>query len=97
MTVTYIYTLLCFPGGTSGKEPTASAANVRDVDLIPGLGRSPEGDYGNPLQYSFLENPMDRGACQAAVQWVTKSRTQLKQSSTAQHGTHCLFMGQALF
>ena len=51
-----------FPGDTSIKNPPASAGDVRDVGLIPGLGRSPGGGYGNLLQYSCLENPMDRGA-----------------------------------
>ena len=51
----------CFPGGTSGKEP-ASAGDVRDAGSVPGLGRSSGGGHGNPLQYSCLENPMDRGA-----------------------------------
>ena len=44
------------------KNPPASAGNVRDVGSIPGSGRSPEGGHSNPLQYSCLENPMDRGA-----------------------------------
>ena len=43
------------------------------MGLIPGLGRSPEGKNGNPLQYSCLENSMDRGACQATVHRVAKS------------------------
>ena len=67
-----------FPGGTSGKEPTANAGDIREAGSIPGLGRSPEGGHGNPLQYSCLENPMDRGAWWATVHGVTKSRTQLK-------------------
>ena len=46
-------------------------------DSIPGLGRSPGGGHNNPLQYSCLENPMDRGAWQATVHEVTKSWTQL--------------------
>ena len=46
-----------FPGGSDGKE---SACNAGDLDSIPGLGRSPEEGHGNPLQYSCLENPMDR-------------------------------------
>ena len=56
-------------GGASGKEPSCQGkVDIRDADLIPGLGRSPgEGD-GNPLQYSCLESPMDRGTWQAAVQ-----------------------------
>ena len=48
------------------------SANAGDTDLIPGLGRSPGGRHGNPLQYSFLENPMDRGAWQATVPRVAK-------------------------
>ena len=46
-----------FPGGSVVKNPPASAEDVRDTGLIPGLGRSPGGGYGNPLQYSCLENP----------------------------------------
>ena len=57
------------------KNPPAKAGDVIDVGLIPGLGRSPGGGHGNPLQYSCLENPMDRGAWQATVHGVTKSRT----------------------
>ena len=62
-------------------------ANAGDVDVgsIPGLGRSPGGGHGNPLQYSFLENPVDRGAWQATVHGVAKSWTRLKQLSTAWH------------
>ena len=52
-------------------------ANARDVGSIPGSGRSSGGGDGNPLQYSCLENPMDRGAWQAMVQGVTKSWTRL--------------------
>ena len=59
------------------KNLPASAGDVRDSGLIPGLGRSPGGGNGNPLQYSCLENPMDRGAWQATVHRVAKSRTQL--------------------
>ena len=55
------------------------------MGLIPGSGRSPGGGHGNPLQYSCLENPMDRGAWQATVHRVTQSQTQLKQISTAWH------------
>ena len=65
---------LSFPGGSDGKE---SAYNVGDLSLIPGSGKpSGEGnDY--PLQYSFLENSMDRGAWWATVHGVTKSQTRL--------------------
>ena len=62
------------PGGSNGK---ASAYNVGDLGSIPGTGRSPGGGNGNPLQYSCLENPMDRGAWQATVPGVTKSKTRL--------------------
>ena len=55
--------------------------DIRDVGSMPGFGRSPGGGHGNPLQYSYLENPMDRGAWQAAVRRVTQSWTQLKQLS----------------
>ena len=55
----------------------ASAYNAGDPGLIPGLGRSPGEGNGNPLQYSCLENLMDRGAWQATVHGVAKSRTRL--------------------
>ena len=70
-----------FPGGTSGREPTCHAGDIRDPGSIPGWGRSPGGGNGHPLQYSCLENPTDRGAWWATVHGVTKSQTQLKQSS----------------
>ena len=57
------------------KIPPANAGDIRDVGLIPGSGRSPGGGHGNPLQYSCLENPMDRGAWCATVHWVAKSHT----------------------
>ena len=60
-----------FPGGSDGKE---SVHSVGDVGLIPGLGRSPGGGHGNPLQYACLENPMDRGAWQATVHGFAQSR-----------------------
>ena len=60
------------------KNLPAIAGDKGDTGLIPGSGRSPGGGIGNPLQYSFLENPMDRGAWQAIVHGVAKSQTQLK-------------------
>ena len=54
-----------------------SACNAGDLGLIPGLGRSPREGNGNPLQYSCLENPMDRGAWWATVHGVAKSQTRL--------------------
>ena len=56
--------------------------NAGDADLILGSGRSPGGGHDNLLQYSCLENPMDRGAWRATVQGFAKSQTQLKQLST---------------
>ena len=57
------------------KNPPANAEDRRDVGSIPGLGRSPGRRHGNPLQYSCLENPMDRGAQWATVYRVTQSQT----------------------
>ena len=59
-----------FPGGASGKESTCNAG---DASLIPGLGRSLRGEHGNPLQYSRLEHPKDKGAWQATVHRVPES------------------------
>ena len=83
-----IFVLLCFifsfdeskldefmlPGGSDGKKSVCSAG---DSGLSPGLGRSPGEGNGNPLQYSCLENPMDRETWQAVVPGVAKSRTRL--------------------
>ena len=63
------------------KDPPANAGDIRDLGSIPGSGRSPGGVHGNPLQYSCLKNPMDRGAWPATARGVTKSWTQLKQLS----------------
>ena len=61
-----------FPGGASGKEPSR---DIRDMSSIPGSKRSSGGGYGSPLQYSCLENPMDKGAWWAIIHRVTKSQT----------------------
>ena len=73
----------------SGKEFTSSKG---DAGSIPGLGRSPERGHGNPLQYSCLENLMDRGAWWAIFHEITKSQKQLNQLSIAQmnHEVFCL-------
>ena len=63
-----------FPGGSDGKE---SACNVGDLALIPGSGRSPGEGTGDPLQYSSLENSIDKGAWWATVHGVTKKWTQM--------------------
>ena len=73
---------LGFPGGSDGKESSCNAGNL---GLISELGRSPGEGNGNPLQYSCLENPMDRGDCQATIHGVAKSQTGL--------GTHTHFPG----
>ena len=69
------------------KNPPANAGYIRDVGLIPELGRSPGRWHGNPLQHSCLENTVDRGVWWATVHKVTKSWTRLKWSSTAEHST----------
>ena len=66
-----------FPGGSDGKE--SAACNAEDLGSIPGLGGSPGEGNRYPLQYSCLENPMDRGAWRATVHGVAKSQTWLKQ------------------
>ena len=65
------------------KNLPTDAGGVRDVGLIPGLGRSPGGGHGHPLQYSCLENPVGRGAWQATVHRVTKSQTWLNRLSSS--------------
>ena len=80
-----------FPGGSVAKNPSASA---RDAGSIPGSGRSPGGGNGNLIQYSCLENSMDRGAWWATVHRVEKSRTRLRDKAqvravpTAHHLHH---------
>ena len=63
---------MSFPGATVVQNLSASAG---DTDLIPGLGRSPGEGNGNPLQYSWLGNSMDKEACRATVHGVAKSQT----------------------
>ena len=63
------------------KNLSANAGGIRDVDSIPGLGRFPAGVHGNPLQYSCLGNPMDRGAWRATVHRVTRSQIRVKRLS----------------
>ena len=63
---------LGFPSSSNDKE---SACTAGDLGLIPGLERSPGGGHGNPLQYSCLESPIDRGAWRATVRGVAKSQT----------------------
>ena len=63
-------------------EPTCSAGATGDMGLIPGLGRSPGGGHGSPLQCSRLENPMGRGAWRATIHGVAQSWRQLKRPCT---------------
>ena len=80
----HLWFALCqgFPNGSDGKESTC---NARDLGSIPGLGRSPGEGNGNPLQYSFLENPMDGRAWQAIIHGVSKSRTRLNDFTFTFH------------
>ena len=64
------------------KNQPVNAGDERDAGLIPGSGRSPGGEHGNPLQCSCLENPMDRKAWWATVHRLTENQTELKQLST---------------
>ena len=66
-----------FPGGTVVKNPPTNARDARDVGSTPGSGIHPEEAHGNPLQYSCLENPMDRRAWWATVHGVTENWTRL--------------------
>ena len=67
-----------FPGGPVVKNLPANVGDLRDMGLIPGSEKSSRGRHGNALQYSFLENPMDRTAWQIMVNRVAKSETRLK-------------------
>ena len=80
-------------GGSVGKESACNAGDTGDVGLIPESGRSPGEGHGNPLQYSCLENPMDRGAWRTAVLRVAKSQMWLKRLSmhACIHHTHCVY------
>ena len=84
--MTFIYlnlsSYLGFPGGSDGKKSTCS---VGDLGSMLGLRRDPGEGNSNPLQYSGLENPMDRGAWQATVHGVAESWTRLSDSTTTHH------------
>ena len=71
----YLATQWASQGKLVVKKPSTNAGDVKDVCSIPGSGRSPEGGHDNPLQYSCLENSMDRGALRATVHRVTKCKT----------------------
>ena len=73
------------------ENPPARAEDTRDMGSLPGLGRSPGGRNGYPLQYSCLENSMDRGAWQATVHGVAKSQTRLN-THTHTHTHVCIYL-----
>ena len=85
---------ICFPGGSEGK---ASAGDVEDPGSIPGSGRSPGEGNGNSLQYSCLENLMDRGAWWATVHGVTKSQTRLNDYTHTHTCIHCIYIAVTKF
>ena len=82
-----------FPDESVGKESTCNAGDTGDVGLIPGSGRSPAEGNGNPLQYSSLGNPRDRGAWRATVHRVAKSWTWLSDWHTPHMLGHRLSLG----
>ena len=67
------------------KNPPANAGDLRDAGSVPGSGIASGGEHGSPLQYSCLENPIDREAWWTTVYWVAKNRTRLKQFSMYTH------------
>ena len=85
--------ILAFQAVLVAKNPLASAGDTRDRGLIARSGRSLGGEHSNPLQYSGLENPMDRGAWWATVQRVAESRKRLMRLSmhAAEHGFELRF------
>ena len=72
------------------KNPHANAGDIREAGLTPGSERSPGGGHGNPLQYSCLENSMDKGAWRATIHRAAKSQTRLKRLS--KHAHSCLYL-----
>ena len=74
------------------KNLSADSGDIRDTGSFCGMGRSPGGGRGNPLQYSCLENPTGRGAWQATVQRVTNSQTWLKQPTSSSSKNYILIL-----
>ena len=98
-TVWIILTLYNLMNGASYvvNNPPANTGDLRDVGSIPGWGRSPGGGHGNPLRYSCLENPMDRGAWWSMVHRIAESWKWLKQFGTPAHNlmnTHTHVIGE---
>jgi len=71
----FLIRIMGFPGGSVSKQSICNARDAGDTGSIPGLGRSPGGGHGNPLQYSCLVNLMDRGAWRTIVHWVKELDT----------------------
>ena len=80
--ITHLILAMGFPGGSVGKESACKSGDAEDVGSVPRWRRSPGGGHSNPLQYSCLENPMDRGAWRDTIHSVAKSRKRLKRLST---------------
>ena len=78
------------------KNLPANPGDIRDSGLAPRSGRSPGGGHGNPLQYSCMENPMDRGVWWATAHRILQSGTQLKQLSMCTHTHTCTNSGVGL-
>ena len=87
----FVFLFLGIPGGSEAKE---SDYNAGDLGSIPGSGRSPGKGNGNPLQYSCLENSMDRGAWWATVHRVAKSRIQLTDFTNGDMKNRLMDMGR---
>ena len=87
-----MYICIYFPGASDGKESTC---NVGDLGSLPGLGRSPGGGHGNPLQYSRLENPTDRGAWWATFSLCLFQSAALPQTAVELGFLHCYFRSMA--
>ena len=87
----YLYMCVCFPGGSVGKETSCNPGDTGDVGSIPGSGRSPGGGHSNSIQYSCLENPMDRGPWKVTVHRVTEIQTYLKWLSSSNSIYVCLY------
>ena len=79
------YRIYGLPWWLNVKESACKVGATGDMGLIPELGRSPGGGPGNPLQYSCLANPTDRGVWWAMVHGISKNQTELKQLSTCAH------------
>ena len=86
--------LVGFPGGTTGKEPTCQCRRHKSLGFNPCVGKIPWGGHSNSLQYSCLENSMDRGVWRASIHKVSKSQTWLKWLSM--HTSLCILFGSLL-